>query len=218
MTRKVSIWDSNKEELLRRCYGDTPNALLAKELGVSVPYVKKKAAVLGLRKSPTYNVNHGIKDKIMSIGISRYSYSEIASMLGCHKNTVARYVHELVAEGLMDACDTAGVGKKISRIRHETIKKERGRVWFGMEQRTNIKVFSSVKKMAVRKRLRRYGYDIERGGSVAVIRPDTLRHERSENTALRVGISFDLDWDAFKGFSWEGGAEEQFLEEEQNEN
>lgn len=207
------IWNKNRDELLISQYRRTPNKLLAIEFNVSESFIKKKAKQLNLRKDKSNTLKAAIVDSILEIGVDKYSYNEIADKLGCHRNTVRKYVSELVKAGFLCACSARQVGDKISRIRQTIVKKERGRVIFGMDQHTDIKVFGSRKKMEMRKRLRRYGYAVERGGAVALICPDTDRYPISEAAARRLGITIDLDWEAFEGFPGCGSAEEDIMEE-----
>lgn len=216
MSRKSFTWSPAKEALLIKCYADTPNSIIARELDASVVFIKKKAKSLGLKKGSNV-VRHVDKyAAIKAIGLSKYSYTELANRLGCHRNTVARYAKKLKSEGKLADCPMEQVSVKMSRIRHDVVKRERARVIYGLEQRTEIKVFASKRKMAVRKKLRHYGYRIQRGGNVAVITPDTNQHERLEKSARKFGISFDLDWDAFHSFLWEGSAEAQIADEEKD--
>lgn len=210
---KKVTWDSAKEKLLISRYPNTPNKVLADEFEISEASLKKKAWELGLRKEKFYGLNTTIAYSIRDIGVERYSYSEIAAKIGCHRNTVKRYVTALVDAGIIEACSVRQVYDKISRIRQTIIKKERGRVIFGMDQRTDIKVFASSKKMEMRKRLRIYGYMIERGSDLVLICPDTDRHPKSEAAARRLGLTFDLDWESFEAFSGEDSAEEDVIRE-----
>lgn len=81
--------------------------------------------------------------------------------------------------------------RKIGASRKETFRKERRRVLFGLEQKTNLRVVQAPKeKICLRSGLRKKGYEIARASNVAFITAATHRSEVMERRAVSMGISF----------------------------
>ena len=81
--------------------------------------------------------------------------------------------------------------RKIGASRKETFRKERRRVIFGLEQKTNLRVVQAPKeKICLRSGLRKKGYEIARASNEAFITAATHRLEVMERRAISMGISF----------------------------
>lgn len=81
--------------------------------------------------------------------------------------------------------------RKIGASRKETFRKERRRVIFGLEQKTNLRVVQAPKeKICLRSGLRKKGYEIARASNEAFITAATHRSEVMERRAVSMGISF----------------------------
>ena len=81
--------------------------------------------------------------------------------------------------------------RKIGASRKETFRKERRRVIFGLEQKTNLRVVQAPKeKICLRNGLRKKGYEIARASNEAFITAETHRSEVMERRAISMGISF----------------------------
>lgn len=81
--------------------------------------------------------------------------------------------------------------RKIGASRKETFRKERRRVIFGLEQKTNLRVVQCPReKVMLRLNLRKHGYEIARASNEAFITAATHRSEVMERRAISMGISF----------------------------
>lgn len=76
-------------------------------------------------------------------------------------------------------------------IRRETVRAERRRLAFGLEQKTALRVVQAPKcKTALRYNLRKHGYEVERASNDATITPATRRSELMERRAEKMGMRF----------------------------
>lgn len=79
---------------------------------------------------------------------------------------------------------------KAAATRRETLRKERLRVKWGLEQQTKLKVFHNRDRALYRYALKKRGYLVERGGREAFIVETTTRslivEERARKTGMRI--------------------------------
>ena len=81
--------------------------------------------------------------------------------------------------------------RRIGEQRKNTIKAEKRRVLFGLEQKTKLRVVQAPKeKICLRNGLRKKGYEIARASNEAFITAATHRSEVMERRAISMGISF----------------------------
>lgn len=84
--------------------------------------------------------------------------------------------------------------RKIGASRKETFRKERRRVIFGLEQKTNLRVIQCPReKVMLRMNLRKHGYEIARASNEAIVTPDTRRSIKMEARAEKMGIKFNFN-------------------------
>lgn len=84
--------------------------------------------------------------------------------------------------------------RKIGASRKETFRKERRRVIFGLEQKTNLRVVQCPReKVMLRMNLRKHGYEIARASNEAIVTPDTRRSIKMEARAEKMGIKFNFN-------------------------
>lgn len=77
---------------------------------------------------------------------------------------------------------------KSAESRRATVKKERARIVWGMEQQTKLKLVTNQKRIKYRYQLKKRGYLISEDGRVAIITPQTTRHLQYEDKAKREGM------------------------------
>lgn len=81
--------------------------------------------------------------------------------------------------------------RRIGEQRKNTIKAEKRRVLFGLEQKTKLRVVQAPKeKICLRNGLRNKGYEIARASNEAFITAATHRSEVMERRAISMGMSF----------------------------
>lgn len=79
--------------------------------------------------------------------------------------------------------------RKATATRNATIRSERVRLHWGMEQRTKLKLNGTFRSKAlVRYNLRKLGYVVARAGQEAIITSTTQRSEHYEKRCREVGI------------------------------
>lgn len=78
--------------------------------------------------------------------------------------------------------------RKAAEARRATISKERMRIRWGFEQKTKLKLVTNKTKICYRYALKKRGYDIARGASVAYVTPETRRSLKVEADARKYGI------------------------------
>lgn len=83
--------------------------------------------------------------------------------------------------------------RKSAESRRATVRREKARILYGLEQKTKLKLVTSKKKIQYRYALRQHGYDINRGESVAYIVDGTRRSARVEANARKHGIRIIKD-------------------------
>lgn len=114
------------------------------------------------------------------------SISEMALSLNCAESTVSRL---LKAHGI--SRDASQLQSIRVRTRKRLIRDERRRTLFGLEQKTNLKVFSNRERLTIKNLLKRKGYVFQgRGSVVALYTPETLRNPVYEERGRKLGLRF----------------------------
>lgn len=174
---------------LKENYANTPNSEIKAKFGISKGVLDRLVREYGLRKSPEYlkAVNRESRRLAVKAAMAKgwppkgyvIPKSDEARKKGLEKMTEMR----------ADAEFNARWRKNISDTRKKLYKDEKRRVLFGLEQKTDIKVVSaSHAKRCCRLKLRKLGYIIGRGESIAYWNAETKRNESKERTAQKHGI------------------------------
>lgn len=79
--------------------------------------------------------------------------------------------------------------ERIHEKRRETVRKERMRIRWGLEQQTNLKLVHNRERSVYRYLLKRRGYLVERGCRVAYYTEETNRSAVTEANAARHGLT-----------------------------
>lgn len=164
---------------LKENYATTKNKDLCARLGIGHSLLSNTANLHGLKKIPDFQsrfvkapkkYNDGRKNNRPSQQAIKNSQAAIAR-LRANKESHAQW------------------RKKISESQKALIKAEKRRVMFGLEQKTERKVVRAPGfKYEIRYRLRKAGYIVDRGSSVAYYDENTTRHAGKEESAKRLGI------------------------------
>lgn len=176
-----------QERWLVRHYKHTKNEELGSRLGISQSALHRFARELGLKKSKQFmqkcaqngaeaawvvNRRNGWPPKGYIIPKSReYGFQKGITCL-------QRLGPEREAERI----------RKSAESRRATVKRERARIVWGLEQKTKLKLVTNPKKIQYRYALRQHGYEIGRGESVAYVVDGTRRSTKIETNALKHGI------------------------------
>lgn len=187
MSKTTTIWNEEKEQFLKENYAFKTNGNLAKHLGISVPSVKKKAYELGLKKVCAKRKIHSALEANVLKMSELNSYRSIADKLDISLSSVKSIINKATSKGYKKR--SKGATKIMSEARIRLIKKERARAIFGLNPKTNLKVFPNKQKYRMRDRLKRCRYDVERNDINVYIDDETRRHDNIENEAQKLGFN-----------------------------
>lgn len=188
MSKTTTIWNEEKEQFLKENYAFKTNGNLAKHLGFSVPSVKKKAYELGLKKVCAKRKIHSALEADVLKMSELNSYRSIADKLDISLSSVKSIINKATSKGYKKRSKEA-TKKIMSEARIRLIKKERARAVFGLNPKTNLKVFPNKQKYRMRDRLKRCRYDVERNDINVYIDDETRRHDNIENEAQKLGFN-----------------------------
>ncbi|MBQ9361981.1 MAG: RpiR family transcriptional regulator [Bacteroidaceae bacterium] len=175
-------------------FDHTKNQELADHLGISVRTVTRMARELGLWKTKEFVAamqrnasEHGARANRLMGG-----NAGAVNLLKYGKAT--RFKPGTSQKERMSAEAFADMHRRIGLSRKETFKKERRRVIFGLEQKTNLRVVQCPReKVLLRLNLRRHGYEIPRASNEATVTNETRRSIRMEARAEKMGIKFNFN-------------------------
>lgn len=192
----MSVKDLTPEQLawFTENFDHTKNQELADRLGTSPRSVTRIARELGLWKSKEFVTS-------MQRNASEHGARAIRLMGGnagavnlLKYGKATRFKPGTSQKERMSAEAFADMHRRIGESRKETFRKERVRVNWGFEQKTNLRVVQCPReKVLLRLNLRRHGYEIARASNEAVITPDTRRSIRMEARAEKMGIRFTFN-------------------------
>ena len=185
--------DLTPEQLVwfRENFDHTKNQELADRLGTSPRSVTRMARELGLWKTKEFVAamqrnasEHGARANRLMGG-----NAGAVNLLKYGKAT--RFKPGTSQKDRMSAEAFAEMHRRIGESRKEIFRKERVRVNWGFEQKTNLRVIRCPpEKIYVRNKLRKRGYEIARASNEAVITETTRRSQQMEARAERMGIHF----------------------------
>ena len=175
-------------------FDHTKNQELADHLGTSVRTVTRMARELGFWKTKEFVAamqrnasEHGARANRLMGG-----NAGAVNLLKYGKAT--RFKPGTSQKERMSAEAFADMHRRIGLSRKETFKKERRRVIFGLEQKTNLRVVQCPReKVLLRLNLRRHGYEIPRASNEATVTNETRRSIRMEARAEKMGIKFNFN-------------------------
>lgn len=172
---------------------NTKNNELADALGTSLRSVTRIARELGLWKTEEFmaTMQRNASEHGARINRARGGNAGARNLLIYGK--VHRFKAGESNKDRMSAEDFANMHRRIGESRKAIFKKERRRVVFGLEQKTNLRVLQCPKeKVSLRSNLRKHGYEIAWGSNDATITGNTRRSFRMEERAEKMGIMFEI--------------------------
>lgn len=188
------ILSASEEQWMRENFGNTKNAEVAAHLGISTRTVTRIARDMGLVKAPDFikAMQRNASDHGARVNRARGGNAGVKNLLLYGKSY--RFKAGESNKDRMSEEAFKEMHRRIGESRKETIKKERRRVLFGLEQKTRLKVVQSPReKIYLRYNLRRHGYEICRGDNKAYITELTQRSPSMEARAEKMGIIFYFD-------------------------
>ncbi len=183
-TTKRTLWTPDHDDILKERFHTDCLHDIASHIGCTCSTVSSHARRLGLRKISPSGRNSDARSFVL-IEYPNLSYQEMAERTGLHRETIRIIARELGLER------TKKQLREIrSRRRKELIQKERRRIIFGLDQKTNIKVVSNHQKIRLRGSLKRLGYIIGTDGHTFYYYPGLRRHPIKESNGRALGFTF----------------------------
>ena len=183
-TTKRTLWTPDHDDILKERFHTDCLHDIASHIGCTCSTVSNHARRLGLRKNSSSGRNSDARSFVL-IEYPNLSYQEMAERTGLHRETIRIIARELGLERTPEQ-----LRKIRSRRRKELIQKERRRIIFGLDQRTNIKVVSNNQKIRLRGSLKRIGYILGTDGHTFFYYPGLTRHLVKEANGKELGFTF----------------------------
>ena len=183
-TTKRTLWTPDHDDILKERFHTDCLHDIASHIGCTCSTVSNHARRLGLRKISPSGRNSDARSFVL-IEYPNLSYQEMAERTGLHRETIRIIARELGLERTPEQ-----LRKIRSRRRKELIQKERRRIIFGLDQKTNIKVVSNHQKIRLRGSLKRLGYIIGTDGHTFYYYPGLRRHPIKESNGRALGFTF----------------------------
>lgn len=183
-TTKRTLWTPDHDDILKERFHADCLHDIASHIGCTCSTVSNHARRLGLRKNSPSGRNSDARSFVL-IEYPNLSYQEMAERTGLHRETIRIIARELGLERTPEQ-----LRKIRSRRRKELIQKERRRIIFGLDQKTNIKVVSNHQKIRLRSSLKRLGYIIGTDGHTFYYYPGLRRHPIKESNGRALGFTF----------------------------
>ena len=183
-TTKRTLWTPDHDDILKERFHTDCLHDIASHIGCTCSTVSDHARRLGLRKNSPSGRNSDARSFVL-IEYPNLSYQEMAERTGLHRETIRIIARELGLERTPEQ-----LRKIRSRRRKELIQKERRRIIFGLDQKTNIKVVSNHQKIRLRSSLKRLGYIIGTDGHTFYYYPGLRRHPIKESNGRALGFTF----------------------------
>lgn len=182
-TKRI-FWTPEHDDILKERFQTEYLHNIATHLGFSLSSVAKHARELGLRKDNPTGRNRDAR-AFVEMEYTNLSYQEMAERTGLHKFTIVKIARELGLSRTPEQLRTIR-----SRRRKELVQKERRRIIFGLDQKTNIKVISNLRKIRLRGSLKRLGYIIGADGHTFYYDSTLRRHPVREEHGKAFGFTF----------------------------
>lgn len=183
-TTKRTLWTPDHDDILKERFHTDCLHDIASHIGCTCSTVSNHARRLGLRKISPSGRNSDARSFVL-IEYPNLSYQEMAERTGLHRETIRIIARELGLERTQKQ-----LREIRSRRRKELIQKERRRIIFGLDQKTNIKVVSNHQKIRLRGSLKRLGYIIGTDGHTFYYYPGLRRHPIKESNGRALGFTF----------------------------
>ena len=181
---KKTEWTDERIEILRKFYQVEPNDKVAERLGISSRTLVRKAKELQLYKPQAVTKSVGIEETVRNL-YHDHSLTEIGEMTHTSWRTIQRIAK---SQGLTRSKEEDSQLR--SRIRQKLIDRERARITWGLDQRTNIKLVCNHPRIRLRTKLKGLGYIVLRGEKTIYYPPELKRHLIREENGRKLGLDF----------------------------
>ena len=175
-------------------FAHTKNQELADCLGTSIRTVTRIARELGLWKSKEFVAAMQRNASEHGAHANRLMGGNAGAVNLLKYGKATRFKPGTSQKDRMSAEAFAEMHRRIGESRKETFRKERVRVNWGFEQKTNLRVIRCPpEKVYVRNKLRKRGYEIARASNEATVTNETRHSIRMEARAEKMGIKFHFN-------------------------
>lgn len=172
-------------------FDHTKNQELADVLGTSLRCITRMARELGLWKTKEFVAAMQRNASELGARATRLMGGNAGAVNLLKYGKAHRFNPGTSQKNRMSAEAFAEMHRRIGESRKAIFRKERIRVNWGFEQKTNLRVVRCPKeKIDIRHGLRKRGYEIARASNEAVITEATRRSQQMEARAERMGIHF----------------------------
>ena len=184
------ILTDEQDAWLRKHFKHTKNEEIAERFGISLRSVNRLAEKRGLKKSPQYIRKCILEStsKMHQINLANGHYPPKGYRIP--NSEVGQFKKgEKPVDRLGKKKDAERIAKS-AESRRKTFKLEKARALYGLPRQTKLKVVQRPRsQVAMRYRLKKLGYIIERGGCIAYYNENTNRSLALEQKP-RTGFSF----------------------------
>lgn len=177
-----------QERWLTNHFKHTKNSECAERLGISLRSVVRIARKLGLAKSRQFMARCQRETADAAKESHRRNGTYPPKGFRIPKREVGQFKPGVSCRARLGAKREDERIRKSAESRRATIKKERARIVWGLEQKTKLKLVTNPKKIQYRYELRQRGYHVARGASEAYVMPLTQRSLKIESNARKYGI------------------------------
>lgn len=185
------ILAETEQDWMREHFSNTKNAEIAEYFGISPRTVVRIARDMGLRKHPDFTEAMQRNAAEHAARANRANGGNAGTKNLLLYGKAYQFKKGERQKDKMSAEAFEAVHRQIGEQRKHTIKAEKRRVLFGLEQKTKLRVVQAPKeKICLRNGLRKKGYEIARASNEAFITAATHRSEVMERRAMSMGISF----------------------------
>lgn len=192
----MSIKDLTLEQLewLKENFGSTKNQELANELGTSPRSITRMARELGLWKTKEFISAMQRNASECGARVNRVNGGNAGTKNLLVYGKAYRFKAGESNRERMSEEAFKEMHRRIGESRKETFRKEKRRVLFGLEQKTQMRVVQCPReKICLRNNLRKRGYEIARASNEATVTDYTRRSVKMETRGTRMGITFNFN-------------------------
>lgn len=189
----MQIKDLTQEQVawFRENFACTKNQELADRLGASMRCISRMARELGLWKTAEFMATTQRNASEHGARVNRARGGNAGARNLLVYGVATRYKAGENIRDRMSAEELEAMYRKISATRKELFRKERRRVLYGLDQKTDLRVVRCpIEKVRLRCNLRKHGYEIARASNEATVTEETRRNAKMERRAERMGIHF----------------------------
>ena len=189
MARPRIEWTDEMLEELVYNYPVTSNEELASKMGISARSIIRKAKEMNLTKAFRGSDNFHVWLTVERM-FGKYPYRKIAEEAHVSVKTIMRICKKMNLK-----LEKETISKHHSEAQALILRREKSRIVFGLEQRTDRRIGQDKARTRVLKLLADHGYVTIKGSRTAYYSEEMNRAEHIESYAVSIGINIE-QWEA----------------------